>query len=384
MRRPILLAALAAAVCFVPLLAAKDPAPAANPAPAAAGKPIDLVLCLDTSNSMDGLINAAKLKLWDIVNLLAKGKPAPTLRVALYSYGNDSYDAQKGYVRKELDFTQDLDTVYQKLNGLVTNGGEEYVTLVASNALDEQKWTEEKGALKLLFVCGNEPADQYGKIPIKEVALKAVKKGVIINTIHCGGGPTTIEQSWKSLADLAEGKYTNIADDGGAVAIDTPFDKEAIALGEEINKTYLTYGGRGREALANQAAQDKNAQAQGQSAAASRSNTKGGHLYCNNDWDLVDRCKMDKNFDISKVPVEELNDEMKKMTVEQRVAHVKAMTEKREEISKKLATLEVKRQEYIKAEMKKLGKKTEGAFDHALKAVIVDQAAKQGLQLPKE
>src|SRR5262249_532078 len=55
-------------------------------------KDIDVVICLDTSGSMDGLIDSAKNKLWDIVNELAKIKPAPNLRVGLYSYGNNGYN----------------------------------------------------------------------------------------------------------------------------------------------------------------------------------------------------------------------------------------------------------------------------------------------------
>src|SRR5688572_3640721 len=57
-------------------------------------KRIDLVLALDTSNSMDGLIGSAKARLWDVVNELARAKPMPELRVALLTYGNDSYSAQ--------------------------------------------------------------------------------------------------------------------------------------------------------------------------------------------------------------------------------------------------------------------------------------------------
>ena len=57
-------------------------------APADAGKPVDIVVCLDTSNSMDGLIDSAKRKLWAIVNDLAKVEPTPVLRVALYSYAH--------------------------------------------------------------------------------------------------------------------------------------------------------------------------------------------------------------------------------------------------------------------------------------------------------
>src|SRR5436309_10930716 len=107
------------ALAFLPLLSLAAP-PAEKP------KPVDVVLCLDTSNSMDGLIDSAKRKLWTIVNDLAKIDPAPTLRVALYSYGNDFYDPKTGWVRKDLDLTTDLDEVYKQLFALTTKGGTEY------------------------------------------------------------------------------------------------------------------------------------------------------------------------------------------------------------------------------------------------------------------
>ena len=65
----------------------------ADACPPVAEKPkaIDLVVCLDVSGSMNGLIDSAKIKLWDVVNELAKVKPTPNLRVALYSYGSPQY-----------------------------------------------------------------------------------------------------------------------------------------------------------------------------------------------------------------------------------------------------------------------------------------------------
>ena len=48
-----------------------------KPAAPAEGKAIDLVICLDVSGSMDGLIDSAKIRLWDIVNELARIKPTP-------------------------------------------------------------------------------------------------------------------------------------------------------------------------------------------------------------------------------------------------------------------------------------------------------------------
>ncbi|MBL8864599.1 MAG: VWA domain-containing protein, partial [Planctomycetia bacterium] len=100
-------------------------------------KPIDVVVCLDVSGSMNGLIDSAKIRLWDIVNELTRLKPTPNLRVGLYSYGHSTYARESGWVRKEVDLTTDLDTVYAKLNALTINGGEEYVARVTKAALTE-------------------------------------------------------------------------------------------------------------------------------------------------------------------------------------------------------------------------------------------------------
>jgi len=64
---------------------------------------IDLAICLDTSNSMDGLIESAKQKLWAIVNELAGARPKPILRVALYQYGNTGLTPESGWVQQVSD-----------------------------------------------------------------------------------------------------------------------------------------------------------------------------------------------------------------------------------------------------------------------------------------
>ena len=60
---------------------------------------IMLALLLDTSNSMDGLIDQAKSQLWKIVNELAAAKcgdgSAPNIKIALYEYGNDGLPSSK-------------------------------------------------------------------------------------------------------------------------------------------------------------------------------------------------------------------------------------------------------------------------------------------------
>lgn len=359
-----------------PPVAAADPA--AKPA-----KDIDVVLCLDVSNSMDGLISSAKMRLWDIVNDLAKIKPTPNLRVGLYSYGHNNYDAKGGWVRKESDLTTDLDAISKQLFGLTTRGGNEYVARVTRDALEQQNWSKDKDALKLIFVCGNEPAAQDPMVTLKHAATLAGEKGVNINPIFAGNASANDARDWKEFAALAGGHFANIDQDRGTLTINTPHDKELAELSGKLNTTYVAYGQFWRERSANQTAQDINAKKVGQAAEATRAASKAGGLYRNSEWDLVDRLKEDPKLDIKKIPDAELSDEMKKMKPEERVAHVKKMAAERESLQKKIADLTKQREEYIKEERKKKGDQADKAFDEAIRAAIREQAAKKGITIPE-
>lgn len=359
------------------------PATAAEPVQAKAGaQNIELVICLDTSNSMDGLINSAKAKLWDIVNDLAKVKPTPNLRVALYSYGNDNYDAKIGWIRKDLDLTNDLDELYKKLFALTTRGGTEYVTRVCRDATEQLKWSEDEKTLKIIFVCGNEPASQDPLVKLKEAADKAKAKGIVINCIFCGPANHRDAADWKDFAALAGGRFASIDQERGVVAIATPMDKELAELGNKLNDTYVVYGGKkSEEKKANQVAQDVNAAAAG--SAAPRTASKASGLYRNDAWDAVDRMRNDPKFDIKKVPESELCDELKKLKPEEREAYVKKMAEKRDAIQKQIVELSKKRDAYIAEETKKNPSKGDKAFDAALRATVREQAAGKGITIPE-
>src|SRR5215210_3458012 len=90
---------------------------------------IKIALLLDTSNSMDGLIDQAKSQLWKLVNELASAKcdnEKPELEIALYEYGNDKLASSEGYIRQVSLFTNDLDLISEKLFALKTLGGSEF------------------------------------------------------------------------------------------------------------------------------------------------------------------------------------------------------------------------------------------------------------------
>lgn len=346
---------------------------------------IDLVICIDTSSSMNGLIESAKVKIWDIVNELAKAKPAPDLRIALYAYGSPQYGQESGWVRKELGFSTDLDAVYEKLFALRTSGGNEYVARVCQAALDQLDWAKEKDALRMIFVCGNEPATQDPLIKIEDVASTAVKRDIYINTIHCqrggNGGPEAA--GWQKLASLAEGRFVTIDQNRAAVAVSTPVDGKIATLGAELNKTYVWYGVNGEQRKKNQLAQDGNAKQLGAGVEAARAASKGNGLYRIADADLVDRCLTEANFDINKIAEKDLPENLQKMQPAERVKHVQEMTAKRLTLQKEIDVLNKQRQEHITQQLKAQQGGAERAFDEAIRGVLQIQAEKKNIQFAK-
>lgn len=376
-------ATVLAAGTALPLRAdAPEPA-AAVPGPVeTTGRAIDLVICLDVSGSMDGLIESAKIQLWNVVNDLARIKPTPNLRVGLYAYGATRFDAKKGWVNKEVDLTDDLDEVYKALNGLRTGGGDELVARVTKAALDEQKWSTEKGALKLVFVCGNEPVSQDKQVPLSDVADRANRAGVIVNTVYCKWNRDEEIGAWAEFAAACKGKQVVIDQNRAAkeVVVRTEFDEQIVKLGDELNKTYVAYGKDGRDKAENQLKQDANAAglkpagAPGAGAAAiARAESKAGELYKNAAWDLVDRMK-EKDFDLKKLKDEDLPEELKKLKPEEREAYLKKKADERAALKKKIADLSALRAKKIAEEKAKQPKSDqEKALDEALKSIIREQ-----------
>ena len=351
---------------------ALPPAEAARPAPDEPRR-VDLAICLDTSNSMDGLIGAAKQKLWAVVNELATARPRPELRVALYQYGNNGLNSEVGWVQRVCDLTDDLDTVYGKLFKLTTNGGREYVARVVRAATEELKWSRRKDALRIIFVAGNEPATQDNKYGLEKTCTAAASKGIIINTIFCGSEATGKSTGWADAARWADGRYAAIDQDSGTIVVNTPYDKKLAELGAKLNKTYVAYGRGGGAGRANQTLQDSNAAKLGAPAAAQRAAAKSSGLYRNAGWDLVDAEK-EKKVDVAKLKKEELPEEMRKMTPAERTKYIAAKAADRARLQQEIRTLSAKRDAFVRKEMANKGLSEKRSFDAALRSAVREQA----------
>jgi hypothetical protein len=210
---------------------------------------VQIAILLDTSNSMDGLIEQAKSQLWKISNEFIKARQegiAPEVQVALYEYGKSSLSRESGWIRQILPLTTDLDKVSEELFALRTNGGEEYCGWVIKRAVEDLEWSPASDVYKVIFIAGNEPFTQ-GPVNYTESCKAAITKGIIVNTIHCGTEAIGVNTKWKDGADLADGKYLIIDQNRAVVSIEAPQDKEIAKLGVEINKTYLAFGRAGGE-----------------------------------------------------------------------------------------------------------------------------------------
>ena len=246
---------------------------------------VELVVCLDVSGSMEALIDTCRRKLWDTVAAMAQTEPTPRVREGLLSYGGQDA-AEMGHVVVRADLTEDWDTLYERLFELRAGGGTEYVGGALHSALEYMRWTE--GSLRLVVVAGNEPADQDPRYPFRDQALAAVAAGATVHAVYCDYGSGEDESTWAELAELGGGTLTRI-DPDHAEAIETPYDAELSALGQQLNTTYVPFGALGDAGCARQSAQDANAEAAGGYAnGADRALAKASALYRNRGWDLVD------------------------------------------------------------------------------------------------
>jgi hypothetical protein len=297
--------------------------------------------------------------------------------VALLTYGNSGHAAACGWVRVDSGFTEDLDAIYQQLFALTTRGGTEYVGRVIRTSLDRLDWTPSRDALKLLFVAGNESADQDRQVPFREACRQAIARGIQVNAIYCGSSSDRIAPGWREVARLADGHFASIDHNRGTVEVATPYDKTLQALSADLNGTYIAYGREGKAGAARQAAQDANAASLSAPAAATRAAAKASRLYTNSRWDLVDAVK-EKSVDLAKAEAEALPEPMRSMTVEERKAYVGEMAKKRADVRKRIADLNAKRSAFIRDRMEEQGRKADGAFDAAVRRALRAQAEKKG------
>jgi hypothetical protein len=331
---------------------------------------IQLAILFDTSNSMDGLLDQAKSRIWNIVNTIAKleyDNEPPQIEIALYEYGNDGLSEKEGYVRQVSKFSTDLDDISSLLFGLTTNGGSEFCGTVIYKSITDLKWSQDTRDMKLIYIAGNEPFNQ-GTKDYKDVCKQAKIQDIFVSTIYCGDYQRGIEEFWKDGADLGNGKYFNIDSDKKIQYIKSPYDDSIQKLNLALNNTYVGYGVKGKSKKAQQESQDLNAVSVAEENMVERAMSKSSSAYSNSSWDIVDY--VDEDFDkLKSIDKKDLPEEMKSNSLEQNIQFVKKKKEERETIQNNIQTLAKKRSEYIQEHPK--SKSEEDDFGQAVSSSIL-------------
>lgn len=372
-------------LALVQPLAAKGPRhhPPADPSPDR--NKVQIALLLDTSNSMDGLIDQAKTQLWKVVNTFIDARrdgAAPFVEVALFEYGNNDIAIGSHYIRQVQPLTRDLDEISRRLFSLRTNGGDEYCGAVIQRALGDLTWDRSPRTYKAVFIAGNEPFTQ-GPVEPREVCRDAFSKGIIVNTIHCGSRGEGVNGSWNDGATLGGGKFMIIDQDRAIRHIDAPQDKKICELGIELNKTYLGYGKLRQEGAAKQALADNDAIAnEAAGASTQRAVSKASANYHNAAWDLVDAVREDK-VDLAKLEAKDLPADLQNLSKDELKARVAEASKKRAALQTQIQQLNKEREAYVAAEMKKLAGQGGKTLDQVVVETTRSQAAALGYEFGK-
>jgi Mg-chelatase subunit ChlD len=335
---------------------------------------VDVVFALDTTGSMSGLINSAKQKIWSIANNLAAGQPRPDIRFGLVFYRDKSDE----YVTRTVALSDDIDHVYDRLMEVTTGGGgdtPEHVNAALEAAINDMQWRRGDKVLRLVFLVGDAPPhDDYADSKTSmELAKLAAANDIVINTIRAGWDRQT-ELAWQAIAGAAQGAYASIKQDGGTIAVTTPYDDELARYNGALADSSVGWGSAERRARGYKKVMRRKAmKGEVAASAASVSGLRGGAL---GDDDLVTA------YDKGKVDIGDLEGEAAPAPIRgkspgEKKAWLAEQKTKRAEISAKITELSKKRNAYIKSK----ARGSKDSFDRNVNDMLADQAEGIGLDL---
>lgn len=337
---------------------------------------VEMVFVLDTTGSMGGLLDGAKQKIWGIVNEVMQRSSNPSVRVGFVAYRDNGDD----YVTQITPLTSDLDAFYIKLMELKPGGGGDFpenVQRALAEGVEKAGWAKDSSA-KIMFLVGDAPPKKYkNEADIMVTTAKAIQNNMIVNTIQCGEDRVT-KDVWQKVANAGQGKYFAIAQDGGVETIETPYDAEISALGEQMGDTFVPYGSSAERQLRSESLHEARSYANtaAPSARADRALNKAisKEAYIG---DLLQDLESGKK-NIDDLSEAELPEDIQKMSPSQRKESLNQKLEARKKLRGEIMELSKKRDGFIKEKTRSSGK--QGGFDAAVSAALSEQLGKLGVK----
>ena len=96
--------------------------------------------------------------------------------------------------------------------------------------------------MKVIFLVGDAPpAQREAEWNFKNWSKQARERHIVVNTVRCGGDDETAK-AWKYAAKLTDGTFDTIGQEGGMLAVATPYDAELAKVNAEIAAKTLYTG----------------------------------------------------------------------------------------------------------------------------------------------
>lgn len=338
---------------------------------AARTKPVvEVAFVLDTTGSMGGLIEGAKRKIWSIATAIVDANPDAEIRMGLVAYR----DIGDEYVTRTFPLTRDIQDLYANLLELRARGGGDWPESV-NEALDvgvtKLDWTQGPEICRIMFLVGDAPPhmDYAQDIKYPEVMRMARERGIVVNAVQAGGARDT-ERVWREIAQLGQGRYIPIPQDGGhLVVIETPYDTEIIELQNHINGTVIPYGPRQQrgdvEKKTRQVAAAPMSAAADMAGYMSRNAARTSGEAITGAGDLVADVKAGRQK-LDTVKDADLPDDLRKLSHAERQAYLEKQSAARKSLNERMATLVKQRDAYMLEQAKKSPAKPVDSFDRAV------------------
>ena len=361
-----------------------DPPTIAASPPARNEQPVvEAVFVLDTTGSMGGLIQAAKDKIWSIASTLAAAEPAPRIRMGLVAYRDRGDD----YVTQVVDLTPDLDALHAALFQLQANGGgdgPESVNQALYEAINAISWGQDQNAYRVVFLVGDAPPhlDYQDDVQYPQSLAQAKQRGIRVNAIQCGNGPETL-RLWQQIAQLGNGAYLQVAQDGAAVAIATPYDDKLARLSGELDDTRLYYGSKRERAerakhLAESEAVREAAPAPVLARRAAFAASASGKAALLGDNELVDEVSSGA-VSLDAIAPESLPEPMQHLSRDEQRALIAKQAERRADLQHRIEEAAAERSAYLKARVAEDGG-ADASLDRQIFDTVRAQAQDSGLR----
>jgi hypothetical protein len=369
MRSRITLRSLAFALAALPLTASLSPAMARPTG--------EVAFVLDTTGSMSQLIEGAKRKIWSIATAIVDSNPDADIRMGLVAYRDIGDD----YVTSKVELTRDIQDLYANLLEFKARGGGDWpesVNEALDVAVNKLQWTLGAETRRIVFLVGDAPPHmdyaQDTKYPVTLAVAR--QKDIIVNAVLAGNARDT-ERVWRDIAQIGNGRFIPIPQDGGqVVVIETPYDQDIIILQRELNGTVIPYGPRElqkrTELKVEQAARMATAAPASASDMASYINkrSKATSEQITGGGDLVADTAVGSTS-VSSLKDADLPEGLRAMKPEERSAEVARQVERRKALNEKLAALVSQRDKYVADQLAKAPKTS--SFDRVVKDTLTAQ-----------